>query len=400
MSMALRTVLTRCVAFCILTSLYACGGGHSASTNSALPPTTGGTGNAVGGLPVTITEFPITGDTLPEAITVARDGNPWFLTLNHVNRMTPAGVITPFTGPIAPGGTAPEFNSYSPANDITIGPDNAVWFTADGAGADVNPLGCMQVGLLRIAPNAPAGTNATAPACPGARQHGNIFQAGIVAGPGGTIWMVNQNGGGLGSNGSAYESIETNGTVLFFRDLPAPCTEFALANPYFATGLTAGPGNAVYVAAGSPCAGTGVVFASSAVIRIDAAGNVTNVFLVPDAIRITSGPDGNLWVTQNGATNAIARVTPSGTVTEFPIPTPNAQPLGITAGNDGAIWFTEKSANKIGRITVNGVMTEYSIPTANSQPYGIASLAGACGPGHGLIWFTEATSDKIGKIEF
>jgi streptogramin lyase len=43
---------------------------------------------------------------------------------------------------------------------------------------------------------------------------------------------------------------------------------------------------------------------------------------------------------------------------EFPIPTPNSQPLGITPGPDGALWFTENEGNKIGRITTAGAITE------------------------------------------
>lgn len=345
-----------------------------------------------------ISETPITGDTLPEAIAVARDGNPWFLTLNHVNRLA-NGVITSFTGGPAPGGSGPELLSYSPANDITIGPDNAVWFTAYETGFGVNPFGCAAVALATISPRAAAGTFARVVACPGNLEHGANLQAGIITGPDRNIWGVFQNNAPLGTTGSDYLSIKTDGTIVFQHDLPAGCPQF-YANPYMATGLAEGADRAVYVVAGSPCAGVNVPGASSAVIRIDAAGNVTNVFLVPDATRIAAGPDGNLWVTQNGTTNSIARVTPTGTVTEFPIPTPNAQPLGITEGNDGAIWFTENNAAKIGRITTAGVMTEYPTPTTGSGPYGIASLPGACAPGHGLIWFTEANANKIGKIEF
>src|ERR1035438_6429510 len=51
--------------------------------------------------------------------------------------------------------------------------------------------------------------------------------------------------------------------------------------------------------------------------------------------------------------------------------TPGGDPQYITAGPDGALWFTETVANKIGRITTAGVVTEYAIPTA--MPAGCAS---------------------------
>jgi streptogramin lyase len=58
---------------------------------------------------------------------------------------------------------------------------------------------------------------------------------------------------------------------------------------------------------------------------------------------ITAGPDGNLWFTEERG-NQIGRITPAGTVTEFPIPNGNSQPAGITAGPDGNLWFTEQFA--------------------------------------------------------
>jgi streptogramin lyase len=46
----------------------------------------------------------------------------------------------------------------------------------------------------------------------------------------------------------------------------------------------------------------------------------------------------------------IGRITPSGTITEYPIPTSQSDLWGITAGPDGNLWFTEGNGNKIGRI--------------------------------------------------
>jgi hypothetical protein len=42
---------------------------------------------------------------------------------------------------------------------------------------------------------------------------------------------------------------------------------------------------------------------------------------------------------------------PHGHINECDLATANAYPVGITAGPDGSIWFTEASAIKIGRIT-------------------------------------------------
>ena len=40
----------------------------------------------------------------------------------------------------------------------------------------------------------------------------------------------------------------------------------------------------------------------------------------------------------------------SGKIREFPIPTAGSGPLQITAGPDGALWFTESNTNQIGQV--------------------------------------------------
>ena len=108
-----------------------------------------------------------------------------------------------------------------------------------------------------------------------------------------------------------------------------------------------------------------------------------------DPLYITAGADGNLWFTE-WAANKIGKITPSGTVTEYTLPTTAGEPSQITAGPDGNLWFTESGG--VGKITPSGTVTEYTLPTAGSSPEGITA-----GP-DGNLWFTEAGTDKIGKI--
>lgn len=82
---------------------------------------------------------------------------------------------------------------------------------------------------------------------------------------------------------------------------------------------------------------------------------------------ITSGPDGNLWFTEN---NKIGKITPSGVITKFSV-TNESFPTGITSGLDGNLWFVE--ANNIGRITTSGGITEFPLPLAGDFPTDIAS---------------------------
>lgn len=132
--------------------------------------------------------------------------------------------------------------------------------------------------------------------------------------------------------------------------------------------------------------------------RTTTAGVTTQFTLPPASItvpEITAGADGALWFTfynvNTGAGSSIGRITTSGTFTAHPLPTANAEPQGITNGPDGALWFTE--SGKVGRITTSGTsIIEYPLPTTGATPQGITT-----GP-DGALWFTEPGSGKIGRI--
>jgi virginiamycin B lyase len=107
---------------------------------------------------------------------------------------------------------------------------------------------------------------------------------------------------------------------------------------------------------------------------------------------IVTGPDGNLWVAQAGGDGAIARVTKTGEVTEFPVPTPG-DPTDIAVGPDANLWYVDPAANVIGRITHEGSITEFTDGlSAAAEPTSIAK-----GP-DGNLWFTEKATGRIGKI--
>lgn len=103
--------------------------------------------------------------------------------------------------------------------------------------------------------------------------------------------------------------------------------------------------------------------------------------------QIVAGSDGALWFTERSA-NKIGRVTPAGEVSEYPVPTPNANLRGITTGPDGALWFSEYDAKKIGRMMPGGGITEYLVP---SKPLSITT-----GP-DGALWYTAAER-TIGRL--
>jgi streptogramin lyase len=112
-----------------------------------------------------------------------------------------------------------------------------------------------------------------------------------------------------------------------------------------------------------------------------------------EPVGITSGPDGALWfVEQTG--NNVGRITTAGAVTEFAIPTVNSAPTSVAAGSDGNLWFTEESGNKIGRINpATHIITEFSAGIgAFSLPFAITSNP------DGNLYFTEFDGNKIAQI--
>jgi hypothetical protein len=105
---------------------------------------------------------------------------------------------------------------------------------------------------------------------------------------------------------------------------------------------------------------------------------------------IALGPDGNLWFTE---ATGIARITPAGTVTEFPLAPYDDPSSELAAGPDGNVWFTQFNEDRVGRITPGGTITLYTQGiTANGSPSGIAT-----GP-DGRIWFAQFNGDRLGIV--
>ena len=106
---------------------------------------------------------------------------------------------------------------------------------------------------------------------------------------------------------------------------------------------------------------------------------------------ITTGPDGALWFgveNPNGVFGgAVGRITTSGNVTEAQVPRPV---VFLVTGSDGAIWFLSDSDNAVHRITTSGTVTDFPF-TGSGALFGMAA-----GP-DGAIWFT-AGDNKIRRI--
>ncbi|MBK5219410.1 MAG: hypothetical protein JJE35_06470 [Thermoleophilia bacterium] len=164
-------------------------------------------------------------------------------------------------------------------------------------------------------------------------------------------------------------------------------TQLGLGQGTRALGLVSGPDGNLWFVGHNYSLGrdlVGKVTPSGAVSEFEVSAQAS-----PAAAEIAAGTDGSLWFTDPNS-NAIGRVTTSGQITKFAVPTPGAAPTAIAAG-PGGLWFTEEAADKIGRIAYNGTITEFSLP-AGARPTGIA-----VGPENAL-WVTAKGSGKIARL--
>ena len=76
-------------------------------------------------------------------------------------------------------------------------------------------------------------------------------------------------------------------------------------------------------------------------------GGMAQDFLLNQPKGITAGPDGALWFTEYGPKDKIGRITTAGVITQYPVPTSNSGLDGITAGPDGALWFAESLDSRV-----------------------------------------------------
>jgi streptogramin lyase len=246
------------------------------------------------------------------------DGDVWFL-----NGTT--GV-----GSISPSGTFADIDFGTPMMSsfvgIAAGVDDSIWVGDYGLHA-----------IWRVLPDAPAGqqtkeftTNLPAGASPQL----------LTLGPDGNVWFVDAVNHEIGR-------ITPAGTITMF---PGTLNSMAELNA-----MTVGPeGNLWFTDQDeSDEPAVGYVTMSGQIKEIPVMG-------MPDDI--TAGPDGNIWFTDS---EAIGEVAPSTGVVTYHSTNlqPGAVPDAIIAGPDGNVWFDDQYSNnyEVGRVTPNGTITEYPL---------------------------------------
>jgi streptogramin lyase len=187
---------------------------------------------------------------------------------------------------------------------------------------------------------------------------GGLFSDGVV-GPDKNLWFTD-------ANNERINRITMTGSVKFF------------APSVVAFYLTVGADKKFYVTNGD----------NDQIGTMTTTG-VTKSFTTPSGDHptgLTLGPDNNVWFVEF---NHVAKITKTGVITEYTLPSTGIGGSTITTGPDGNLWFTEYTTSKIGKVTTSGAVTEYPI-SGGCSPGGIVK-----GP-DGNLWFRCGAN--IGRI--
>ena len=305
----------------------------------------------------------------PGGLAAGADGNLWFpeMGTSHVAKLTAEGVLIDYA---IPGAAAL-------GEAIAAGPDGRIWvvgfgvdgkvhvwaLNTSGVAADVVTLSdrppvlsflpsSLAAGpdrnvwianLAEIDRVSPGGQIARFPIADGA------IASSVAAGPDGNLWFVAALGA-FGTGGQGVWRVSVTGAMTRVLDESSS----GISSP---TSLIAGSDGRLWFADNGYS--ELVAISTSPVARTDIA--------FTGASRLAAGPDGNIWITVPGR-RAIARFSPSGSSTEFVLPTPLSIPVGIAAGPDGNLWFSEPDNGVVGRITPDGRVREYDLSSLVRLP--------------------------------
>jgi streptogramin lyase len=263
-----------------------------------------------------IKEFPLAPKyVLPEGIARGPEGDLWVADKGifsygqpgYIARVTPAGSVSEFLVPAAPGVLdKPEF---SEPFDIATGLDGNMWFTDDGQNSDgqsfigrVTPAGVITEFPIRDLHSAPAG---------------------IALGPDGNMWFTE-------SGASKIGQITPAGVI----------SEFAVPGASdFLKNIVLGPDGNMWFTENPSANAIGRITPDGAVTSfspISASGDAPG--------SVTIGPDGDLWFTEHEASRIGRFVIPYAPANlELPVISGQAAPGSVLTVTEGS-WSHEPTS--------------------------------------------------------
>ncbi len=277
---------------------------------------------------------------LPNDLTVGPEGDLWFTEgtaidaakgeVPEIGRLTAAGQLTQFPTPVQP---SLPYTLHEQPEQIIAGPENDLWFIANGVGANV---------LARITP-----TGVTSQFSPPLRRNGrgetepkpDEVPRVLAKAANGNLWMGANNEGMIGL-------VEAGGVVKQFR--------FG----EYGQGI---------VPSGEPMIGTpdgGVwLVEQRAFTQVGPEGALRSRVSVPSVGESFTGSlattgDDVLWVTDQDAGEVLKRVTSTGQFGELVFCSSNETPEGIAVGPEGDLWFAARTGKDFGRLDLSQLTSE------------------------------------------
>lgn len=304
----------------------------------------------------TFTRYVLPADTDPDSLLVRPDGTIWFTNRKHGNdvivRLSRSGKISEYAISSHP-------NRPSGLGGLINGPDGAIWFYEQFKGkiGRINASGVI--------------TEYTAP-------NGSLVYA-TVNGRDGGVWFSGWIGDAFGHGKALLGRVSASGVFSEYRVIPSPAdvprsmvvgpdgaiwfVEYSSngsrviwrasnsgeIRKFTIPGETGGPGA---LATGSDGALWSIDYHKT-LGRLSTTGTYRAHLLTDGALLrdITSAADGTVWVVEtkyasnNGykggkEDSKVARVTPAGTLEEFPLP-PNRRVRLLTTDTKGGVWYVD-----------------------------------------------------------
>ncbi|MBV8082691.1 MAG: hypothetical protein JOY86_06870 [Candidatus Eremiobacteraeota bacterium] len=340
-----------------------------------------------------------TAEAAPWGIVTGADGNIWFTEneAQQIGEITTGGdmseyaVMPPLPQSYSPAEVAaapagglwmipvadiPSVGVLSSAGDfhslpaaaaswLTSASDGSAWFIESPPSMNISAVGS------KIASLTPQGTF-TEYAIP------KSGYGGIAIAPDGTIWLAD-------FDGNKVDKLTLPGPAIASFSVPTTHSD-----PHYIT--TDAKGNAWF----SELTGNKIG-------RVTPDGHFTE-FAVPsygsDPGPVAIAPDGTAWFGETSPTGKLGRVGIDGKVTEIPVQAPsvNSGPVCVAVDKSGNVWFgAEAFPNSfMGRLTPSGKIEKFTIPTPDSEAHWCALAT------DGTFWFAEYSqrqnAGSLGKV--
>ena len=323
---------------------------------------------------------------LPTSITIGPDDALWFTETNQIGRISTKGKFTQFSLP----------NGVTPVQ-ILSGPEKSLWWTTStseaagwGFSSQTNIGRITTRGVVTQTP-LPADVNATS----------ELARSGD-----GSLWFIERTVSGQDKLGR----IKPNGQLsTAYSVFPAGAT-----GPLGSIGtgsigsIANGPdGNLWFTGSYDTNHGRTQV----GVLGEVSAGGKTRLITLstysfgsapppPSPDQLITGPDGRLWFTERsvtGTSTEIDRISTSGKYAS-PIPLGPVQVNLLTKGTEGRVWFvgsgTSQNTTNLTAVTANGILANYPVPPSDPHLPGLIAgyIAGMTIGPDGKLWLTDGES--------